>query len=132
MATPVTNTPSDPTVSTTHVTCAAPALDGKQRQRLALQVLTRSEPVTELAERHQVSRKFLYQPADQGEQALEHVFPSPALGDDDVLFYLPVPRAWLRQVVLGLVLLCHRSFRGVMALAQCGFQIVEIDSSRRR
>jgi len=59
MATPITNTPSDPNVSTAHVTCAAHALDGEHRQRLALQGLTRSEPVTELAERHQVSRTFL-------------------------------------------------------------------------
>jgi len=111
----VTNTPSDPTVSTAQVSGAAPALDGEQRPRLALPVLTRSESVTELAEPHQVSRKFLYQPADQGEQALEHVFQSPAPMDDDALFYLPVPRAWLRQVVLGRVLLGHRSFRGVIA-----------------
>jgi hypothetical protein len=94
------------------VTCAAHALDGEQRQRLALQGLTRSEPVTELAERHEGSRKFLYQQADKGAQALEQAFQPPAPGDDDVLFYLPVTKAWLRQVVLGLVLLCHSSFRG--------------------
>jgi hypothetical protein len=97
------------------VTCAAHTLDGKQRQRLALQVLTRSEPVTELAERHEVSRKFLYQQADKGAQALEQAFQPLAPMDDEVLFYLPVTKAWLRQVVLGLVLLCHSSFRGVMA-----------------
>jgi ABC-type thiamine transport system ATPase subunit len=59
MATPMTNTLSDPNGSTAHGSCAAHALDGEQRQRLALRVLTRSKPVTELAERHQVSRKFL-------------------------------------------------------------------------
>ena len=31
-----------------------------------------------------------------------------------MLFYLPVTKAWLRQVVLGLVRLCHSSFRGVI------------------
>jgi hypothetical protein len=35
-------------------------LAGEQRQQLALQVLARTEPVTELSARHQVSRKFLY------------------------------------------------------------------------
>ncbi|NTV65368.1 MAG: hypothetical protein HGA65_17800 [Oscillochloris sp.] len=77
--------------------------------------MTRSEPVTELAERHEVSRKFLYQQADKGAQALEQAFQPLAPMDDEVLFYLPVTKAWLRQVVLGLVLLCHSSFRGVMA-----------------
>jgi hypothetical protein len=30
------------------------------------------------------------------------------------LFYLPVTKAWLQQVMLGLVLLCHSSFQGVV------------------
>jgi hypothetical protein len=40
---------------------------------------------------------------------------APQAKDEEVLFYLPVTKAWLRQVVLGLVLLCHSSFRGVIA-----------------
>jgi hypothetical protein len=40
---------------------------------------------------------------------------APQAKDEAVLFYLPVTKAWLRQVVLGLVLLCHSSFRGVIA-----------------
>jgi len=68
-----------------------------------------------LAERHGVSRKFVYHQADKGSQALNEVFQAPPLADDEVLFYLPITRAWLRQVVLGLVLLCHSSFRGVIA-----------------
>jgi hypothetical protein len=39
----------------------------------------------------------------------------PSAQDEEVLFYLPVTKAWLRQVVLGLVLLCHSSFRGAIA-----------------
>ncbi len=115
MATQVTDTLSQPDSSTVRVGWAAHALDGEQRQQLAVQVLARTEPVTELAERHQVSRKFLYQQADKGEQALEQVFQSPSPSDEEVWFYLPVTRAWLRQVVLGLLLLCHSSFRGVIA-----------------
>src|SRR4029077_18609536 len=33
-----------------------------------------------------------------------------------VLFHLPVTKAWLRQLVLGLVLICHSSCRGVLEL----------------
>jgi hypothetical protein len=76
--------------------------------------LARTESVTELAERHQVSRPFLYQQATKGAQALAQAF-APQAKDEEVLFYLPVTKAWLRQVVLGLVLLCHSSFRGVIA-----------------
>ncbi len=85
------------------VGCAARALDGEQRRQLALQGLARTEPVTELAERHQGSRKLLYQPADKGAPALEQAFQPPTAGDDEVLCYLPVTKAWRRQVVLGLV-----------------------------
>ncbi len=115
MATPVTDTPSEPDSSTVSFGCAAHALDGEHRQHLAVQVLARTEPVTELAKRHGVSRKFVYHQADKGAQALEQAFQSPPSNDEEVLFYLPVTRAWLRQVVLGLVLLCHSSFRGVIA-----------------
>ena len=76
MATRVTSILSQPASSTIGVGCAAHALDGMQRQQLAVQVLARTEPITELAERHQVSRKFLYRQADKGEQALEQAFQS--------------------------------------------------------
>ena len=81
---------------------------------MAVHVLARTESVTELAERHQVSRRFVSQQAAKGAQALAQAF-APQAKDEEVLFYLPVTKAWLRQVVLGLVLLCHSSFRGVIA-----------------
>jgi hypothetical protein len=100
------------------VTCAAQALEGEQRQRVALQVLPRSAPVTALAARHQVSRTFRYPHAAKGRQALEPALQPPAPRDHDGLCYLPVTTAWLRQVVLGRVLLCHRSCRGVIGFVR--------------
>jgi hypothetical protein len=82
---------------------------------LALQVLAGARPVTGLARRHQVSRKFLYRQADTARRALESAFdpPRPAA---PVLFHLPVTKPWLRQLVLALVLSCHSPYRGVLAL----------------
>ncbi len=114
MATPQTNTLSQPDSSTVCVGCAAHALDGEHRQQLAVQALARMEPVTELAKRHGVSRKFVYHQAGKGAQALEQAFQSSPSNGEEVLFYLPVTRAWSQQVVLGLLLLCHSSFRGVI------------------
>jgi hypothetical protein len=74
MATRVTNTLSQPDSSTVASTCGARALDGEHRQQLAVQVPARTEPVTKLADRHGVSRQFLYHQADQGAQALEQAF----------------------------------------------------------
>lgn len=94
---------------------AAHRLSPSQRQGLALQVLSRSRSVSELAGEHDVSRKFLYHQADKAHKALEEAF-DPPRDEAEVLFWLPVTRAWLRQFVLGLILICHASFRGVAEL----------------
>lgn len=92
---------------------AAYSLKNEERAQLSIQVLSRTEPVSELAKRHQVSRKFLYQQADKASEAIQEAFKSQSK-DEEVMFYLPVTKAWLKQVVLGLILLCHSSFRGVV------------------
>jgi hypothetical protein len=73
------------------------------------------QPITALADGHQVSRQFVYRQAAKARQALDDAFapPPPA---EAVLFYLPVTRAWLKQLVLALTLVCHSSFRGVVEL----------------
>lgn len=86
-----------------------------ERRDLAVQVLAGAQPVAELAQQHEVSRKFLYQQADTARDALTHAF-SPEPKDEDVLFRLPVTKAWLRQLVLGLVLVGHAPYRAVIEL----------------
>lgn len=79
-------------------------------------------PLKLIAEEHDVSRKFVYQQKDKGKNALDKAFLQvPA--DDDVLFYLPVTRAWLKQVVLCLALLCHSSMRGISEFMVTVFDI---------
>jgi hypothetical protein len=87
----------------------------QERRDLAVQVLAGAQPVSDLAREHGVSRKFLYQQARTAQDALTQAF-DPDPNDDDVLFYLPVTKAWLRQLVLGLVFICHSSTRGVVEL----------------
>src|SRR3954447_24634932 len=87
----------------------------QQRQDLAVQVLAGAQPVSDLARDSEVSRKFLYQQADTAREALSHAF-HPQVKDEDVLFYLPVTKAWLRQLVLALVLACHAPYRAVIEL----------------
>jgi hypothetical protein len=36
--------------------------------------------------------------------------------DDQVLFYLPITKSWLTQLMIGLILICHSSYRGVVEL----------------
>ena len=96
-------------------TCPAKALDPSQRQHLAIAALEGTRPISDLAAEHQVSLEFVYQQADKADQALRSAF-DPEVPDNRVLFYLPVTKAWLRQLVLALVLICHCSYRGVIEL----------------
>lgn len=93
----------------------AQRLGPAQRQSLAVAVLAGTHPVAELARRHQVSRKFLCQQAGTATRALTAAF-GPTRAAADVLFYLPVTKAWLRQFVLALVLIGHSPYRAVVEL----------------
>jgi hypothetical protein len=92
-------------------------MEPRQRQNLALQALVGTETIRGLAGHHGVSRKFVYRQVAKAEEALQEAFPPhQAPGEDRILFHLPVTKAWLRQVVLGLTLICHSSIRGVAEL----------------
>ena len=56
----------------------------------------------------------MYAQKDKAINAINDAFSADVEDDDKVLFYLPVTKAWLRQFILGLVLNCHSSFRGVI------------------
>jgi len=81
---------------------------------MGLQALAGTDTITGLADDFDVSRKFVYRQAATAQAALEDAFTSSAAADDQVLFHLPVTKAWLRQATLGLTLICHSSYRGVV------------------
>jgi hypothetical protein len=93
--------------------CAAKTLGPSQRLTLGVQALAGNQTITSLADEFDVSRKFVYQQAATAQTALENAF-APEVADDQLLFHLPVTKAWLRQATLGLTLICHSSLRGVV------------------
>ena len=101
-------------------TSLATSLGPTERKALSLEVLTRSEPISHLAQNHGVSRKFLYQQATRASDALDDAF-APSTVNDEVLFYLPVTKKWLCQFILALLLICHSSFRGILELLEAVF-----------
>lgn len=110
-----------PTKNTTSVTssskdtsffCPAKQLDNKQRQDLAEKALSGTESICNMAKENKVSRKFIYQQKEKAKAGINQAFSEDS--PSDVLFYIPVTKAWLIQVVLALVLVCHSSFRGVI------------------
>jgi hypothetical protein len=95
----------------------AKALPPGQRQNLAVAALAGARPVTDLADEARVSRQFVYRQAAKADHALRDAFgPAPPAAARRVLFHLPVTKDWLRQLTLGLVLVCHSSYRGVVEL----------------
>ena len=106
---------------------AAARLPEDDRKDLAIQALAGSETVSDLAARHGVSRKFVYQQAHKARAALDGAFASAAASDDEVLFELAVTKAWLRQAIVGLALICRGSYRGVAKFLR---QAVEIAPPR--
>src|SRR3984885_8390099 len=105
----------NPTAAVPAPPTPAQALPPAARQQLALDALTGSS-ITDLARQHDVSRKFVYQQADKAAQALAQAFTPASPADDAVLFYLPVTEAWLKRLILALLLICHSSYRGVYEL----------------
>src|SRR4051812_50158170 len=81
------------------------------RKGLAIQALARSETVSDLAARHGMSRKFVYQQTHKAHAALDDAF-SPAAPDAAVLFELAVTKTWLRQGIVALTLICRGSVPG--------------------
>lgn len=109
------NTSSPDTNFTDKAPYPATNLQAQQRKALAIDVLAQTQPISHLATKHSVSRKFLYNQAAKASDALDQAFTRKSL-DKDVMFYLPVTKAWLIQLVLALVLICHSSYRGVIEL----------------
>jgi transposase-like protein len=90
--------------------CAAVNLSDVDRQSLAIRALSGAETVSALAERHDVSRKFLYQITRKGSTALDDAFlPNATDAEEKVLIMQPVSGRWLKQMTL----VCHSSYRGV-------------------
>jgi hypothetical protein len=94
--------------------CPAKSLDPLARQHLALDALGGAN-ISHLAAQHRVSRKFVYQQLHKAQQGLDLAFDPPDQ-PDDLLFWLPVTKPWLLQLVLALALGCHSSYRGIIDL----------------
>lgn len=92
----------------------AAQMDGQTRLQLALDALA-GTLISHLALQHSVSRKFVRLQLGKANAALHSAF-DPPNEPEDLLFWLPVTKPWLRQLVVALVLLCHSSYRGVAEL----------------
>mgnify|MGYP005995181979 CR=1 FL=1 len=95
----------------------AKQLKASDKKHLALKSMDKSQHVTELANAHKVSRKFIYQQQRKAMEAVNDAFDDTKdKKNEHVLFYLPVTFSWLCQLILCLVLHCRASHRGIKKL----------------
>ena len=102
-------------IGMTQTTFPAAKLLSTQRIDLAIQAMSGSANISLLSSEHHGSRKFVYQQKDKARLALDNAFTS-TTPDEAVLFELKVTKQWLQQLSLGLTLICHSSYRGVVEL----------------
>ena len=88
-------------------------LKPEQRKKLFIEMQSSVQTVTAIANREGVSRKFLYQQQQKGNEALEFGFNKPK-EESDILYWIPVTKNWIFQVILALIFICHSSYRGVV------------------
>lgn len=104
----------------------ASALSWEDRKQLSVQALRHIDPITRIAQRHDVSRKFVYQQRQKAATAIDQAFRAYHCTEEKVLFWLPVSKDWLEQLVLSLLLICHSPFRGAMELLDTMFDYRQI------
>ena len=100
---------------TLKVSHAAHSLNSIKRREIGIQAIGGYTPISHVADRYGVSRKFVYQQKDKALNGIAQAFDkSTSDGGEKVLFYIPVTKKWLMQVLLALIFICRASYQGVM------------------
>lgn len=100
---------------TLKVSPAAHALNAATRQVIGIHAISGHTPISHVANRYSVSRKFVYQQKEKALEGITQAFAeSSPEGDEKVLFYIPVTKKWLIQVLLALIFICRASYQGVI------------------
>jgi hypothetical protein len=86
------------------------------RLEIALQAIGGNLSVTHIADNHDVSRKFVYAQRNLALRSISKTFFQKLSSDknEEVLFYLPVTKNWLIQVVLALLFICRGSYQSIV------------------
>ena len=108
-------TPSN-NLKATFITPAAHSLNSSQRQDMAMHAIEGNMKIVRIAEIYGTSRKFVYQQKNKALTGISQAFEDKQKKDDDVLFYLPITKAWIKQFVLALVLICRAPYHGVVEI----------------
>ena len=93
-------------------------ISSEKKLTIALQAIQGKQTVTDISREHDVSRTTVYKQKDKALTAAHQAFEPE---DDRVLFYIPVTKAFIFQVVIALFLICKSSYRNIMFFLKCIF-----------
>lgn len=82
---------------------------------IGLKAVKGNDTITRISQEHQCSRTTVYAQKDKALSAVNKAFES---NDDEVLYYIPVTKAFIYQVVLALFLVCQSSYRNIIFFLQ--------------
>jgi len=98
---------------TLKVSHAANSLNSTKRQEIGIHAIGGYTPISHVADRYGVSRKFVYQQKEKALEGISQAFSKPT-SDEKILFHIPVTKQWLHQTVLALIFICRSSYQGVI------------------
>ena len=100
---------------TLKVSHAAHSLNSTKRQEIGIHAIGGYTPISHVADRYGVSRKFVYQQKEKALEGNSKAFDKQTSKmSEKILFYIPVTKKWLMQVLLALIFICRASYQGVM------------------
>ena len=86
-------------------------LSQSTKRTIGLQAIRNEQTITSLSKAHECSRGTVYAQKNKALDAVNQAFEH---DDDEILYYIPVTKAVIHQVVLALLLICQSSYRNIM------------------
>lgn len=92
-------------------------MSSEQKKCVALQVVSKQKSISSLADENNTSRKFIRKQGIKLQEVVDKQFVDTyKSNDDDVIYYLPITKAWISQFVIALMLLTNASYRNIIML----------------
>jgi len=95
------------------------SIPSNTKRNIALEALSSSKPISHIAEDYNCSRTAVYTQRDIAIQATNEAFKDK--DDSAVLFYIPVSKHFIHQVIVALLVVCKSSYRDTQLFLQTIF-----------
>ena len=96
---------------TTHKKHHSKRLSSSVKRIIGLKAIRNEETITHISNTHECSRGTVYAQRDKALLAVNQAFEEE---DNEVLYYIPVTKAFIHQAVLALFLICQSSYRNIL------------------